>query len=95
MDEGGGETTGRFRLVQWNHKQELQEKLVTESVEVFGLTGPDDELGFEVSLGAPATEASRGLSFGTSLATNRALPHSLNLGKYPRQYAPGSWEWTR
>ena len=41
----------RLRLVQWNHPEELQEKLVAELVEALGLAGPDDELGFEESLG--------------------------------------------
>ena len=42
---------GSLRLVRWNHPQELQEKLVAELVEALGLAGPDDELGFEESLG--------------------------------------------
>ena len=42
---------GRLRLVRWNNPQELQEKLVAELVETLGLAGPEDELGFEVSLG--------------------------------------------
>ena len=56
MDEGSRETNGRLRLVRWNHQQELQEKLVKELVEVLGLTGPDDELGFEESLGGARYE---------------------------------------
>ena len=42
---------GGLRLVRWDHPEELQEKLVTELVEVLDLDGPDDELGFEESLG--------------------------------------------
>jgi ATP-dependent exoDNAse (exonuclease V) alpha subunit len=37
--------------VQWNHPQELQEKIVAELVRALGLEGPEDELGFEESLG--------------------------------------------
>ncbi len=51
LDEGEEGMDGRLRLVRWNHPQELQEKLVAELVEALGLTGPDDELGFEESLG--------------------------------------------
>ena len=51
LDEGGEGTDGSLRLVRWNHPQELQEKLVAEIVEALGLAGPDDELGFEESLG--------------------------------------------
>ena len=51
LDEGEEGMDGRLRLVRWNHPQELQEKLVAELVEVLDLAGPDDELGFEESLG--------------------------------------------
>ena len=34
-----------------SNPQELQEKLIAELVEALGLAGPDDELGFEESLG--------------------------------------------
>ena len=51
LDEGAEELDGRLRLVRWNHPQELQEKLVAELVDALGLAGPDDELGFEESLG--------------------------------------------
>ena len=51
LDESKDGTDGRLRLVQWNHPEELQEKLVAELVEALSLTGPDDELGFEESLG--------------------------------------------
>ena len=40
-----------LRLVQWNHPQELQEKIVAELVRALKLSGVDDELGFEESLG--------------------------------------------
>lgn len=45
---GGGE---RLRLVQWNDPQDLQVKLVTELVSALDLKGPDDEVGFEESVG--------------------------------------------
>ena len=51
LDEGEEGMDGRLRLVRWNNPQELQEKLVAELVETLGLAGPDDELGFEESLG--------------------------------------------
>ena len=51
LDEGAEGMDGRLRLVRWNHPQELQEKLVSELVEAHNLAGPDDELGFEESLG--------------------------------------------
>ena len=51
LDEDEEGKDGRLRLVRWNHPQELQEKLVAEIVEALGLGGPDDELGFEESLG--------------------------------------------
>ena len=51
LDEGGEGADRRLRLVEWNHPQELQEKLVRELVEALDLEGPDDELGFEESLG--------------------------------------------
>ena len=51
LDEGEESTDGRLRLVRWNHPEELQEKLVAELVRALGLAGPDDELGFEESLG--------------------------------------------
>lgn len=46
----------RLRLVQWNHPEELREKLVEELVRVLGLMGPEDELGFEISLGGSQYE---------------------------------------
>ena len=51
LDEGQGEMDGRLRLIPWTHPQELQEKLVAELVSALKLVGPDDELGFEESLG--------------------------------------------
>ncbi len=51
LDEGEEGTDGRLRLVRWNHPEELQEKLVAELVQALGLAGPNDELGFEESLG--------------------------------------------
>jgi len=42
---------GRLKLVQWKDPQELQTKIITEIVAALGLAGPDDELGFEMSLG--------------------------------------------
>ena len=51
LDEREEGMDGRLRLVRWNHPQELQEKLVAELVQALGLAGPDDELGFEESLG--------------------------------------------
>lgn len=43
--------SSRLRLVEWNHPQELHEKIVKELVRALGLDGPEDELGFEESLG--------------------------------------------
>ncbi len=51
LEEGAEGTQERLRLVRWNHPQELHEKLVAELVEALGMAGPDDELGFEESLG--------------------------------------------
>ena len=51
LDETEEVMDGRLRRVRWNHPQELQEKLVAELVEALELAGPDDELGFEESLG--------------------------------------------
>ena len=56
LDERAERTQGRLRLVPWNHPQELQEKLVAELVEALDLAGPDDELGFEESLGGARHE---------------------------------------
>ena len=47
FDETEEVMDGHVRRVRWNHPQELQEKLV----EALGLAGPDDEMGFEESLG--------------------------------------------
>ena len=51
LDEGSHGVDGRLRLVRWDQPQELQEKLVAELVAALGLAGPNDELGFEESLG--------------------------------------------
>ncbi|GIW53803.1 MAG: hypothetical protein KatS3mg082_0207 [Nitrospiraceae bacterium] len=51
LDEVAERRDGRLRLVQWNHPQELQEKLVAELVEALRLAGPENELSFEESLG--------------------------------------------
>ncbi len=47
----GAHTSNRLRLVQWNNPQELQSKLIEELVHALKLSGPEDELGFEESLG--------------------------------------------
>lgn len=41
----------RLHLVQWNDPQDLQTKIVEELASALNLAGPDDEIGFEVSLG--------------------------------------------
>jgi hypothetical protein len=51
LDSSSDERGDRLRLVQWNHPQELQQKLVAELVRALELSGADDELGFEESLG--------------------------------------------
>ena len=51
LDDPDEEKDSRLRLVQWNHVQELQEKVVEELVRALKLSGMDDELGFEESLG--------------------------------------------
>jgi hypothetical protein len=48
LSAGGGKW---LRLVQWNDPQDLQAKIVTELVSALKLAGPDDEVGFEVSIG--------------------------------------------
>lgn len=45
---GGGK---RLHLVQWNDPQDLQAKLVIELVSALNLKGPEDEVGFEESIG--------------------------------------------
>ena len=42
---------GRLRLVRWDSPQELHDRIVEELVKGLELDGPDDELGFELSLG--------------------------------------------
>jgi hypothetical protein len=59
LDPGADEIWGRLeqggvngiRLVQWATAQDLEEKLIAEIVRTIGLSGPDDENGFELSLG--------------------------------------------
>ncbi len=41
----------RLRVVQWGDTQDLQRKMSEELVAGLGLEGPDDERGFEISLG--------------------------------------------
>lgn len=53
MASGEGD---RLRLVQWNLPQELHEKLFEELVRALKLAGPEDELGFELSLGGSRYE---------------------------------------
>ncbi len=43
--------TGRLGIIQWDHPQDLHEKIVEELVRALKLEGPEDELGFEESLG--------------------------------------------
>lgn len=47
----------RLRLVRWDNPQELQGKIVDEIVRGLELSGADDELGFEESLGGSRYEA--------------------------------------
>jgi AAA domain-containing protein/UvrD-like helicase family protein len=43
--------TDRLRFVQWSTPEELQARVMDEIASALGLAGPDDELGFELSLG--------------------------------------------
>lgn len=47
---------GHLRLVQWSDPKDLQEKIMSELVTSLGLGGPDDEVGFELSLGGSRYE---------------------------------------
>ena len=51
LDNAAQGSDERLRLVQWSHPHELHEKLVAELMQALELMGPDDELGFEESLG--------------------------------------------
>ena len=51
LDGPAGSSDSLLRLVQWNHPDELHEKLVAELVRGLPLSGTDDEVGFEESLG--------------------------------------------
>ncbi len=51
LDGMAGASSGRLRVVQWTDPQDLQRKMLDELVSGLGLTGPDDELGFELRLG--------------------------------------------
>jgi hypothetical protein len=51
LDNSSNDWGDRLRLVQWNHPVELQEKIVAELIRALKLSGADDELGFEESLG--------------------------------------------
>ena len=46
-----GSANGKLRLVQWDHNQDLQQKIIDELVRELHLSGSRDELGFEESLG--------------------------------------------
>lgn len=48
--------SNRLRTVEWSDPQDLQQKLLNEIVSVLKLAGPDDELGFELSLGGSRLE---------------------------------------
>ena len=48
------EVGDRLRMVEWKNPQDLHSKIVEELVAGLGLSGPDDELGFELSLGGTA-----------------------------------------
>jgi hypothetical protein len=50
-DSTGTGNKDSLRVVQWSDPQDLQRKIVAELVDGLGLAGPDDELGFELSLG--------------------------------------------
>lgn len=50
-DQVASNTSSRLKVVQWNDPQDLQKKIVDELVKGLGLADPEDELGFEVSLG--------------------------------------------
>jgi hypothetical protein len=47
----GADSSDRLRLVEWTDPQDLQSKLIDELVSCLELSGTDDELGFELSLG--------------------------------------------
>ena len=51
LDGNAKGVDGPLRLVQWNHPQELQDKLLAELIQGLELAGVDDEVGFEESLG--------------------------------------------
>ena len=51
LDDAASGSDSLLRLVQWDHPDELHEKLVGEFVHGLQLSGTDDEVGFELSLG--------------------------------------------
>ncbi|MXY52827.1 MAG: AAA family ATPase [Gammaproteobacteria bacterium] len=51
LDNNADDGDGALRLVQWNHPQDLVDKLLAEMIRLLELDGADDEVGFEESLG--------------------------------------------
>ncbi len=60
----------RLRLVQWNDPQELHENIVEELTRALELAGPDDELGFELSLGGSRFEDATRAFFWSKFGEN-------------------------
>ena len=69
-DRPASGTGGRLRLVQWSDPHDLQTKVVEELVRSLGLEGPDDELGFELSLGGSAFEDATRAFFWSKFGDN-------------------------
>ena len=60
----------RLRLVRWDNPQELQDKIVDEIIRGLELSGADDELGFEESLGGSRYEDRPGAFFWSKYRDN-------------------------
>jgi hypothetical protein len=63
-------SSDRLRLVQWSDPQDLHGKIVDELVRALGLEGPDDELGFEISLGGSSYEDASRAFFWSKFGDN-------------------------
>jgi hypothetical protein len=82
--------SSRLRLVEWNHPQELHEKIAEELARALGLTDPKDELGFEESLGGARHGDIPWAFFWSKYGDNPGVPRGQRRGRSCHRSGPAS-----
>src|SRR5579884_106738 len=79
----------RLRFVQWSTPHDLHDKIIVELVSALKLSGPDDEVGFEVSLGGTRFQGLDRAFFSNKFGDNPGAASKVDAWQILSPIRPG------